>query len=98
VSDYRDLSLQDKAKFLVERKGEMSVELWNDRAQCVLAPMLQEITRLKDRNEKLERVREAAESLSLICQNPERPLCRMCHACDICKLVDAIIACEVGDE
>jgi hypothetical protein len=27
------------ARSLVGRKGEMSVELWNDKAQCLLAPI-----------------------------------------------------------
>jgi len=61
MSEFRNMSLTDRAKYLVERKGEMSVELWNDRAQCTLAPMMHENAKLQARIAVLEKVMEAAE-------------------------------------
>lgn len=47
-----------KADYLVAHKGEMSVELWCDRAQCVLAP-LAAIVRATERERDTARTRLA---------------------------------------
>lgn len=41
-----------RARNLVERKGEMTVELWNDKAQCLMAPMAAEIELLRNNHTK----------------------------------------------
>lgn len=43
----------DRADYLITYKGEMSVELWNDRAQCVLAPIVAKIRALEASNAEL---------------------------------------------
>lgn len=53
----------EKADYLVSHKGEMTIELWNDRAQCVLAPLASEVRDLEARIRALEEATRIAETL-----------------------------------
>jgi hypothetical protein len=46
--NYNALSPEEKVQYLVNHKGEMSVTLWNDRAQCIFGFMQARIKELEN--------------------------------------------------
>ncbi len=69
---YESLDLLEKASYLVSNKGDMSVELWNDRAQCVLSPILAKLNHEVYCNDKAAQDRDhwraRAEAAEEVCE------------------------------
>lgn len=68
-------ALIERARDLVVRKGEMSIELWNDKAQCTLAPILHALESSLSENAAMrERLEKADRALQFANQHMRQSL------------------------